>query len=223
MKQRNPLAVFALSIVTLGIYDIYWLVVTKNELNQKTRQHVPSIWLLIAPSLVLIFGYILLIVSAVVSRNNVAYGSNSGEGLTIFASIFLILGWIAVLFIGLYWFFKFSKAINEYTSGKMSTAVTFLILYLIHLIGVALIQDTFNDMIDGTTVGAPQPVGYTPPVSRRTDSTSATDSAANYSSSATTTRTACTSRSNNTYSATRATNSGYLVVNKLNVSANLLN
>ena len=39
--------------------------------------------------------------------------------------------------------------------GKMSTAVTFLVLWLIHLIGVALIQDTFNDMEDAAAGGGP--------------------------------------------------------------------
>jgi uncharacterized membrane protein YjgN (DUF898 family) len=36
MKKRNPLVVFLLSVITLGIYDIYWLVSTKKVLNAKT-------------------------------------------------------------------------------------------------------------------------------------------------------------------------------------------
>src|SRR5437868_5135343 len=61
MKHRSPLAVVLLSIITLGIYDIYWLVQTKKELNQKTNFHVPTIWLLVSPIPVMIAGFILLV------------------------------------------------------------------------------------------------------------------------------------------------------------------
>jgi hypothetical protein len=40
----------------------------------------------------------------------------------------------------------------------MGTAVTFLILWIIHLIGVALIQDTFNDMAEDNVGGGNTPV-----------------------------------------------------------------
>jgi flagellar basal body-associated protein FliL len=160
MKKRNPLAVFFLSIITFSIYDIYWLVKTKEELNKKTKQHIPTIWLLIVPGLVLIAGYIGYIIDAVsnstVTTSTTTYGSSvssSGHSSSLIVfTLLLIFGAIATFCISLYWFFRFSKAVNEYTNSKMSTAVTFLILWLIHLIGVALIQDTFNDMIDSGTV-----------------------------------------------------------------------
>lgn len=74
----------------------------------------------------------------------------------------IAVGFIATFTIGIFWFFRFSKAINEYTRGKMSTAVTFLILWLVHLIGVALIQDTFNET-DDVSPAAPNPSGPTTP------------------------------------------------------------
>jgi hypothetical protein len=72
------------------------------------------------------------------------------------------LGFFLSFFISAYWFFKFSKAVNEYTQEKMGTAVTFLILWLIHLIGVALIQDTFNDMGEVSGGYNPNSSGPTP-------------------------------------------------------------
>ena len=162
MKNRSPITVFLLSIITLGIYDIYWLVVTKNELNKRTKQHVPTIWLLIFPLIPFIAGYILLGASGAYNQTSTsdcvsspgfsnyctqANMDTSNKGL-LFAGYILILVFGVTFFItSLIWFFKFSKAINEFTKGKMSTAVTFLILWLIHSIGVALIQDAINDQI----------------------------------------------------------------------------
>ena len=168
MKNRSPITVFLLSIITLGIYDIYWLVVTKNELNKRTKQHVPTIWLLIFPLIPFIAGYILLIASGMYSQPATCNSGDLGSGITyrcaqsqdmipnnpnihtgplIVGAILILVFGVTFFITSLIWFFKFSKAINEFTKGKMSTAVTFLILWLIHLIGVALIQDAINDQI----------------------------------------------------------------------------
>src|SRR5271170_7569464 len=107
MKHRNPLGIVGLSIITLGIYDIYWLVVTKKELNQKTSQHTPTIWLLIAPVIILIVGYILLIAGTTQTVSNIssstyAYGNISTTGSShptsyIIGLVVSVLGWIVVV------------------------------------------------------------------------------------------------------------------------------
>ena len=33
MTTRGPMMVFLLTIVTFGLYALYWMVVTKNEMN----------------------------------------------------------------------------------------------------------------------------------------------------------------------------------------------
>lgn len=48
MTQRSPLAVFLLSIVTLGIYALVWLVKTKDEMNHQGAE-IPTAWLLVIP------------------------------------------------------------------------------------------------------------------------------------------------------------------------------
>jgi hypothetical protein len=178
MKKRNPLAVVALSIITCGIYDLYWLVSTKKVLNEKTQSHTPTIWLLIFPIPLIIIGYALLIVDGL-KTTTTAYNTSSSFGTTtqsahpglVLASFGLIfIGFILSFFLSGLWFYKYSKAVNEYTHGKMSTAVSFLVLWLIHLIGVALIQDAFNDVEVGDAAGMgttgqmPQNVVGTSPV-----------------------------------------------------------
>ena len=179
MKKRNPLAVFGLSIITLGIYDLYWLVVTKKELNAKTKVHVPSIWLLLSPLLVIIIGFIVLIATGIsgnsnATTNNVNYSYSVNSATTKTASttsggqlVGLTLYVIAIpliIFISFYWFFKYSKAVNEYTNGKSSTGLTFILLWVLHLIGVAIVQDAYNDVIDaGGSNSTSAFTGSTPP------------------------------------------------------------
>lgn len=48
MKNRNIFAVLLLTIITFGIYAIYWEVSTKIEMN-KLGAKIPTAWLLIIP------------------------------------------------------------------------------------------------------------------------------------------------------------------------------
>lgn len=48
MKNRNPLLVFLLSILTGGIYSWYWLVKTKGEMN-KLGEKIPTAWIWLIP------------------------------------------------------------------------------------------------------------------------------------------------------------------------------
>ena len=48
MKQRSPIAVFFLTLLTFGIYGIVWQVKTKNEMN-KLGAEIPTAWLIIVP------------------------------------------------------------------------------------------------------------------------------------------------------------------------------
>ena len=42
MKKRSLLAITLLSIVTLGLYELYWLVKTRNEMVSKFQAKVPD-------------------------------------------------------------------------------------------------------------------------------------------------------------------------------------
>ena len=48
IKHRNIVLVYIYSIITLGIYAIYWMVSTKNEINDLGAE-IPTAWLLIVP------------------------------------------------------------------------------------------------------------------------------------------------------------------------------
>jgi hypothetical protein len=48
MKKRNVIMVLLLSLITLGIYGIYWEVVTKKEMVSQGAD-IPTAWLIIIP------------------------------------------------------------------------------------------------------------------------------------------------------------------------------
>jgi len=48
VKHRNIFLVYLFSIITFGIYAIYWLVATKSEINDLGAK-IPTSWLLVVP------------------------------------------------------------------------------------------------------------------------------------------------------------------------------
>lgn len=48
VKHRNIFLVYIFIFITFGIYGIYWLVSTKNEMNNLGAK-IPTGWLLIVP------------------------------------------------------------------------------------------------------------------------------------------------------------------------------
>lgn len=47
-EKRSLVKVYLLGFLTLGIYFLYWLVKTKNELNELGAK-IPTAWLIIIP------------------------------------------------------------------------------------------------------------------------------------------------------------------------------
>jgi len=58
IKRRNPALVIIFSIITFGIYLIYWFVKTKGEIIS-LGAHIPSAWFIIVPvgNLYLLYKY----------------------------------------------------------------------------------------------------------------------------------------------------------------------
>ncbi len=112
MKNRSPIAVFFLVIITIGIYGIVWSVKTKNEMN-KLGAEIPTAWLMIVP------------------------------------------------IVNIWWLYKYSEGAEKVTGGKMSAILAFILLWILGLIGMAILQNEFNKVGAGGTAGAAQP--QTPP------------------------------------------------------------
>ncbi len=58
-------------------------------------------------------------------------------------------GWLLIIPIAsIYWMWKWSEGVDHVTRGKMSAGVSFLLIFLLPLIGTAILQDTFNKTPD---------------------------------------------------------------------------
>lgn len=95
MKHRSILTVILLTVVTLGIYAIVWMVKTKNEMNALGAD-VPTAWLSIVP------------------------------------------------IVNIWWLWRYCQGVEQTTASRMSAAVSFLLMAVLGLIGIAIVQDAFN-------------------------------------------------------------------------------
>lgn len=100
MKRRSVVGVAVLTILTCGIYGLYWIVKTKSEMNAQGA-NVPTAWLILIP------------------------------------------------IVNIWWTWKFSEGVNHVTKGGMSAGVTFLLLWLLGIIGQAIVQSALNKVARG--------------------------------------------------------------------------
>lgn len=56
VKHRNIFLVYLFTIISFGIYGIYWFVSTKNEMNELGAS-IPTAWLLIIPFVNIYWSY----------------------------------------------------------------------------------------------------------------------------------------------------------------------
>jgi hypothetical protein len=99
MQKRNPVAVALLTLVTLGIYGIYWSVKTKGEMNARGAT-IPTAWLIVVP------------------------------------------------FVNIWWIWKYSEGVEKVTKGKLTTVISFILLFVLDIIGMAIVQYYFNEVND---------------------------------------------------------------------------
>lgn len=56
IKYRGPIAIIILSVITFGIYAIYWIFMTKKEINDMGAK-IPTAWLSLIPIVNIYFFY----------------------------------------------------------------------------------------------------------------------------------------------------------------------
>jgi hypothetical protein len=55
--------------------------------------------------------------------------------------------WLIIFpFINIYWIWKWSGGVDHVTKGKSSQAVSFILIFVLGIIGMAIIQSTFNGL-----------------------------------------------------------------------------
>jgi len=160
---------FALEIVTLGIYRLYWLIKTRREMMDKdTSIKILNPLILVAPIVLVILSIAPMVLSIIhesgkvpsycsVYTSNYSYSSDNSYSSSNYIPSECQsnpAGWtIALFFIGillifptvLIWLWGYAQGVEKITHGKMSFAVTLIVLFAVpDGIDILLVQDAFN-------------------------------------------------------------------------------
>jgi hypothetical protein len=136
MKKRNLVFVFIVSIITVGLYDIYWLFSTRDELVKK-RQHLSSPWVFFVPLLGLIgIALIQILVHAL------SVGGPSNATATTTVNILSALAGVACVVaipFSIRWIWRYCKAVENITKGDLTAGFSFALAVLLTALGAGVL------------------------------------------------------------------------------------
>lgn len=140
MKKRNLLAVLVLSIVTCGIYILYWLYAVRKELIAKTGnpKDIPYVRILFAPLLLLIPAAILLMMG------------NNNTALSILGVVLGLASILGVIVVDIFWVYRFCQVTGRVTHKTEGTMLFWLWivcnLFSIGPVAILIIQNDLNSV-----------------------------------------------------------------------------
>lgn len=70
---------------------------------------------------------------------------------------------IIVPIVSIWWLWKYSQGVEKTTNGDTSGVLAFVLLFLLGLIGIAIVQYEFNKVDDQPMAATPQPLGQPAP------------------------------------------------------------
>lgn len=140
MKKRSIGKMLLLTIVTIGIYRLYWFIKTRAEMKSIADVDIPTPWIFAIPFFGYVFGFGLLFATSS------STGSNPFSLLIFYALIF------ASFIITALWLWRYSKAVEIVTNEKLSFALSLIVLLAVpDGIDILIIQDYFNKLADAKT------------------------------------------------------------------------
>lgn len=154
---------FLLTIVTLGIYRLYWFAKTREEMMSLHKDiKIPHIIWLVAPILFIVGSVGFFIFAAAGSESSNGTSSDiSGAGI-----VSIVLFYTAIFAVPLLmaiWLWKYSKAVEVVTKEKMSFAISLLILLAVpDGIDILIVQDAFNKIAAKSPGGPMAPSWHAP-------------------------------------------------------------
>lgn len=153
---------FLLTIVTLGIYRLYWFVKTRAEMMNLNKDiKIPHIIWLVAPVLIVVAAIAMFIFSGAATASE-KVGGDAMTGLQIGSIIAFYVSILAVPVLMAIWLWKYSKGVEVVTGEKMSFAIALLILLAVpDGIDILIVQDAFNKIATKSNAG-PSPVCQKP-------------------------------------------------------------
>jgi len=163
MKQRSIGKMFLLTIVTLGIYRLYWFATTRREMMSVNKDvKIPPVIWLIAPILLVVSAVVLFFASGAATASEKPAG-DALTGLQIGSVIGFYVAVLVVPFLMAIWLWKYSKGVELVTKEKMSFAISLLVLLAVpDGIDILIVQDAFNKIATRTAPAASGPAWQKP-------------------------------------------------------------
>ena len=187
MKNRVLWKMFVLSIVTLGIYRIYWFIKTRNEIMQlKPESRIWPAYVLFLPLAVGVLAFVGLIASIASSPTserqcNSSFASSDQElstdtelvapsedvsddcstsTVTIIGLVGFYLGLFVAWILYMVWIWTYARGVDIVSAGSLSFALAIIVLLVVpDGFDILVIQDHFNKL--GTS-NPPAPAAVTP-------------------------------------------------------------
>lgn len=177
MKKRVIWKMFALTLLTLGIYRLYWFVKTRKEMmSLNPAVKIMSPWFLLIPVVLVIAATGFFIASMVKAENSVpSYCASTYSPaerssdqasqiipkecqvtpnflpMIVFYAVILAIGPLVVV-----WLWGYAKGVETVTHEKTSFAMSLIVLLLVpDGIDILIIQDSFNKIALPDTTPAP--------------------------------------------------------------------
>jgi len=124
--------VLVLTVVTIGLYELYWLYITRKELNAKLQGQVKSwpVSILFAPIAVIV----LMTVGYAITSKVGTQDSSISDSLYFLVGALAVIALIVIPFV---WFYKFTRLVSA-TSPQASNSL-YLIWLLLTIFGVGFI------------------------------------------------------------------------------------
>lgn len=171
MKKRVIWKMFALEIITLGIYRLYWLIKTRKEMMDSDAEiKILHPLILISPVFLVIAAVVPFVISMVSSASKIpkycsTYSSSSSlptecqANPEIWTIILLYAGIFLIFPIVLVWLWGYAKGVEKITKEKMSFPVALLIMYAVpDGIDILLVQDAFNKVSQSPAAAPAAPI-----------------------------------------------------------------
>ncbi|MET1032962.1 MAG: DUF4234 domain-containing protein [Candidatus Saccharimonadales bacterium] len=136
MEKRGVFAVFALSLITLGIYSLYWTYKTREGLIARVedKKSIPAFILLLAPVIVILALIPLFLLNLALNADTSSMGQN------IFSSIIMIIGMTAAfgsIVIGFWWYYRFFEVLSKVTKGS-GLGLLYALWIMAYIIGLPI-------------------------------------------------------------------------------------
>jgi len=149
MEKQSLGKLIVLSIITLGIYALFWYISTAKHMRQK-GQNVANNWYLFAP---IVVALALIVPMIIISVNGAA---NSGESFGLMAMFYLLF--IVAGFASLYWYWTFCVAGEAITGGTVNRWIAVILAWFVSPIVTMLwFQYEFNRLATADDLSSSHP------------------------------------------------------------------